>query len=96
MALDDRQFAALADRMLQHLLDAVEAGSPDADCELRDGILTIEADGIGPFDNYVGALAALATITAGVAVRLRAPAAAHLERIEGAWRRSGALVDPQD
>ena len=58
-------------------------------------VISIEADGIGPFDNYVGALAALATITAGVAVRLRAPAAAHLERIEGAWRRSGALVDPQ-
>ena len=49
MALDDRQFAALADRTLQHLLDAVEAGSPAADCELRDGILTIEADGIGTF-----------------------------------------------
>lgn len=59
-------------------------------------VIPIEADGIGPFDNYVGALAALATITAGVATRLRAPAAAHLDRIEAAWRRTDALVDPND
>lgn len=57
-------------------------------------VITVEADGVGPFDNYVGALAALATITAGVAHRLRAPAATHLDRIESAWRASGALVDP--
>jgi len=57
-------------------------------------VFTVEADGIGPFDNYVGALAVLSTITAGVAHRLRAPAAAHLDRIESAWRAGEALVDP--
>lgn len=61
-----------------------------------DHVISIEANGIGPFDNYVGALATLATITAGVAHRLRSSAAAHLEQIEAAWRRGEALVDPDD
>lgn len=56
-------------------------------------VITIEAEGVGPFDNYVGALAALATITAGVAGRLRTPASAHLDRIESTWRERGSLVD---
>ena len=36
--------------------------------------------------------AALGTVTAGVAHRLRNPAAAHLDRIEQAWTHTGALV----
>lgn len=59
-------------------------------------LVTIEADGVGPFDNYVGALATLAAITAGVADRLRGPATAHLDRIEEAWTGTGALVDQPD
>jgi len=55
-------------------------------------LITVEAEGVGPFDNYVGALAALGTVTAGVAHRLRNPAAAHLDRIEQAWTHTGALV----
>lgn len=57
-------------------------------------VITIEAEGIGPFDNYVGALAVLATVVAGVAHRVRVPAAAHLDRIEAAWRRGDHLVEP--
>lgn len=49
MALDDRTFAALADRTLNRVLAAVEAAEPDADGELRDGILTLEIDEIGTF-----------------------------------------------
>lgn len=46
--MDDREFAAEADRTLQRLQDAVERALADADpeIELRGGILTIElADG---------------------------------------------------
>lgn len=57
-------------------------------------VLVVEAEGVGPFDNYVGALAALSTVTAGVAERLREPATERLDRIEAAWLRSGALLDP--
>lgn len=56
-------------------------------------VIAIEADGVGPFDNYVGALAVLATVTAGVAQRLRGPATEHLDRIESAWGATGALTD---
>lgn len=49
MSLDERQFAAAADRTLERLLDAVEDALPDADGELRDGILTLEVDGVGTF-----------------------------------------------
>lgn len=91
------------------VLDAVEAARDHGATvvALTDGplsplatgaahVIAVEADGIGPFDNYVGALAALATITAGVAHRLRSPAAKHLDRIEAAWRRGGSLVAPDD
>ena len=49
MSLDERQFAAAADRTLEHLLEAVEEALPDADGELRDGILTLEVEGTGTF-----------------------------------------------
>ena len=49
MPIDERQFAAIADRTLEHLLDAVEGACPDADGELHDGILTLEVAGVGTF-----------------------------------------------
>ncbi|BBK34367.1 frataxin [Stella humosa] len=49
MAIDERTFSALAERTLRHLMDAIEGACPDADCELRDGILTIEVDDTGTF-----------------------------------------------
>lgn len=56
-------------------------------------IITLEAEGTGPFDNYVGALATLSMLTAGVAASRRVPAAAHLDRIEAAWDKAATLVD---
>lgn len=73
---------------------AVTDGPLSPLASLADHAVTVAADGIGPFDNYVGALALLTTVTAGVAQRLRTPAAAHLDRIEAAWRSTGSLTDP--
>jgi DNA-binding MurR/RpiR family transcriptional regulator len=53
----------------------------------------VGADGVGPFDSYVGALALLDTIVAGVATELRATATRRLDRIEAAWAAGDALVD---
>lgn len=54
---------------------------------------TIAAEGTGPFDSYVGALALLNLITAGVATALRDSATDRLDRIEAAWRDTDALSD---
>jgi DNA-binding MurR/RpiR family transcriptional regulator len=53
----------------------------------------VSALAVGPFDSYVGALALLTALTAGVADRLRSTATARLERFEQAWSNSGAF-DP--
>jgi DNA-binding MurR/RpiR family transcriptional regulator len=55
--------------------------------------LVVHAAGAGPFDSHVGTLALFNLVIAGVAEQLRATAAERLETAEGAWRRSGALVD---
>jgi DNA-binding MurR/RpiR family transcriptional regulator len=52
---------------------------------------TVAADGVGPFDSYVGALALVNALVAGVAARFRADATKRLDRIEAAWRQAGAL-----
>lgn len=54
---------------------------------------TIASEASGPFDSHVGALALLEALVAGVAERLRSTATDRLERIEAAWRESGALAD---
>ncbi len=46
----------------------------------------------GPFDSHVGTLAMANALVAAVAGRLRASAAARLDRIEAAWQETGALV----
>ncbi len=53
----------------------------------------IASNGVGPFDSYLGAMALLDTMVAGVADRLRASATESLDRIEGAWSDAGVLVD---
>jgi DNA-binding MurR/RpiR family transcriptional regulator len=53
----------------------------------------VRAEGVGPFDSYVGALALLDTLVAAVAVEARATATRHLDRIEAAWSDAGALLD---
>lgn len=56
-------------------------------------LVVVEAEGIGPFDSYVGALAALSALVAGVAERLRDAATTDLDRVERAWRALDALTD---
>ena len=51
----------------------------------------VRAQGAGPFDSHVGTLALLHALIAGVADRLRTPAADRLDRIEAAWSSSGVL-----
>ncbi len=54
---------------------------------------TVASETPGPFDSHVAALALLESLVAGVAAKLRATAGDRLERIEAAWRESGALSD---
>src|SRR5262245_46359512 len=42
--MDESQFAAAADRTLRALFEALDEGLPDADVDLREGILTVELD----------------------------------------------------
>src|SRR5262245_663448 len=53
----------------------------------------VRAEGVGPFDSYVGALALLDTLVAAVATDLRATATRNLDRIEEAWSSADALLD---
>lgn len=52
----------------------------------------VSADGAGPFDSHVGTLAILNALVTGVAARLRHSATDRLDRVEDAWRSSGALL----
>jgi DNA-binding MurR/RpiR family transcriptional regulator len=54
---------------------------------------SVAAEGAGPFDSYVGALALLNVLTAAVADALRESATDRLDRIEAAWRETDALTD---
>ena len=65
--------------------------SPLAD--LAAATLVVRAEGVGPFDSYVGTLALLNTLAAAAADGLRASATARLDRVEAAWRAAGALTD---
>ena len=56
-------------------------------------VFLVEGAGVGPFDSYVGALALLNALVAGVAGRLRASATERLDRVEAAWRATDALTD---
>ena len=53
----------------------------------------VSAKGNGPFDSYVGALALIDVLVAGVADRLRTTATESLDRIELAWSEAGVLLD---
>lgn len=55
----------------------------------------VHAQGAGPFDSYVGALALLNALAAAVAGKLRSSATARLDRVEAAWRAANALVDDE-
>jgi DNA-binding MurR/RpiR family transcriptional regulator len=54
----------------------------------------VTADSAGPFDSQVGTLALINALVAGVSARLRRPATERVDRVEAAWRATGALLDP--
>jgi DNA-binding MurR/RpiR family transcriptional regulator len=54
---------------------------------------TVSDTGAGPFDSHVGVLALLNAFTVAVADQRRAHATERLDRVEGAWRSAGALVE---
>ncbi|MCU1454561.1 MAG: hypothetical protein JWN46_2707 [Acidimicrobiales bacterium] len=58
-----------------------------------DLAFTVAGGGTGPFDSHVAALALLEALVAGVAAKLRGPAAQQLDRIESAWDAGGVLDD---
>lgn len=66
--------------------------SPLADIASETFVVT--AEGVGPFDSHVGTLALANALVGGVAARLRQTAIRRLDRVEKAWRDTGALVDP--
>ncbi len=55
--------------------------------------MVVSADGTGPFDSYVGALALGNALVTGVADGVRELATERLDAIERAWREAGALLD---
>jgi DNA-binding MurR/RpiR family transcriptional regulator len=52
----------------------------------------VAAQGVGPFDSLVGALALVNALVAAVAARLRQTATARLDAIEAAWKATNVLV----
>jgi DNA-binding MurR/RpiR family transcriptional regulator len=61
--------------------------------EVASVAFAVSAEGVGPFDSHVGTLALANALVAGVAARRRKGATRRLDRIEDAWRATGALVD---
>jgi DNA-binding MurR/RpiR family transcriptional regulator len=60
---------------------------------LADATFTVSAVGAGPFDSHVATLALMNALVTAVADRLRSSATDRLDRIEAAWRNTGALID---
>ena len=54
---------------------------------------TVSVAGAGPFDSHTGMLALANALTSGVAARRRRSATGRLDRVETAWRETGALVE---
>ena len=58
-----------------------------------DHLFVVAAESAGPFDTYVGALALLDALVAGVAGQDRRRATDSLDRIEAAWQQADVLTD---
>ena len=91
------------DRALLDAIDRAAAGDA-AVIAITDSLLSplarvaaasfaVGAEGAGPFDSHLGALAVCNALVAGVADSLRASATARIDGIEAAWHEAGALVD---
>ena len=99
LALDlrryDRWLLDAVDHALGHGVELVALTDGPLSPLAREAsaLLVVEGEGIGPFDNYVGALALLGALVAAVAERLRGDAAGSLDRIEAAWQATEALTE---
>jgi DNA-binding MurR/RpiR family transcriptional regulator len=71
----------VTDRPMSPLADGAQAA------------FSAHAEGVGPFDSYVGVLALLNLLVAGVARQLQTSATDRLDRVESAWTELGALRD---
>lgn len=56
-------------------------------------VLTVGAEGAGPFDSQVGMMAVANALLAGVASRLRRSVTRRVDALERAWVERGALLD---
>lgn len=81
-AVAGREVIAITDSVLSPL--AADAGVA----------FVVDAQGAGPFDSHVGTLALANALVAGVAAELRRTATRRLDRVEGAWAATDALVEP--
>lgn len=99
LALDLRRYDRWLLRAVDHavaegaVLIALTDGPLSPLARLSRALLVVEGEGIGPFDNYVGALALLAALVAAVAEELRDDATTDLDRVERTWQALEALTD---
>jgi len=56
-------------------------------------VLTVGAEGAGPFDSQVGMMAVANALLAGVAARLRRQVTRRVDALERVWVERGALLD---
>ena len=100
LALDLRRYDRWLLDAVGHALDegaeliALTDGPLSPLAERSRALLVIEGEGIGPFDNYLGALALLSALVAAVAEDLRDAAIEDLDRVERTWQALDALTDP--
>ena len=99
LALDLRRYDRWLLQAVDHavgegaVLIALTDGPLSPLARLSRCLLVVEGEGIGPFDNYVGALALLAALVAAVAEELRDDATGDLDRVERTWQALDALTD---
>jgi DNA-binding MurR/RpiR family transcriptional regulator len=99
LALDLRRYDRWLLEVVDHAVDqraeliALTDGPLSPLARLSRSLLVVQGEGIGPFDNYVGALALLAALVAAVAEALRDDATEDLDRVERTWQALGALTD---
>lgn len=83
-----------AARQAEMLVIAVSDGPLSPLAHDAEVVLGVRADGVGPFDSYLGVLTVLETLTVAVADRNRAVATERLDRIEAGWRARRLLHEP--
>jgi DNA-binding MurR/RpiR family transcriptional regulator len=85
--------AKAAGAALVVLTDSAVSPLADLAAGRGDHLVVVVAESAGPFDTYVGALALLDALVAGVAAEDRRSATESLDRIEAAWQAADVLTD---